>query len=1652
MSIRYERILRHPIPSAIPPAMKHRPYFFTVVALLLGCALSWAWADSFYPAWWNDYGVVTAATPPGPGQSGYDAATYNAWIAQNYQPANLGQLKNFATQAQAYLNNELVSVGGAGATIDQLVHNFSTTSPADFSPVNLGQLKAVAQPFYDRLLQIGFDPKPGINFHLSGNANSTAWTGNYPWANPPPGIGQPGYDVTAYNAWVAQNYAAANLGQLKQLFSFDLTSLRPPSGFIAWASRFGLNTNDANLPNEDPAGDGVSNQAKFQANLNPTDYVYSAANATGLSLAVISGNNQQGLPGDTLPQPIVLHVAFAGGPLPNVPIHFQIMPDGGVVGVGGNLSTSGDSRTDSLGNLALNYTLGPSALQWIHFTAPTTPVAADAFFTLDATGDAGPADSPNLVVAPFLPTLDPYPIEVDPNYLQVQPTSYFDSASSALDNQVTLAWAVDNPTAALLDSTLTYLVERKMGYYGDWSVIGSVPGLKKGEFGHNDQNTAGFDFTFDDPDSLSGGHRYFYRVTAIHNHIFGVPHQATYTVPLFRDVNINLQTFVADPFFTPFNSSPPDNAVYRESYTEVDANGATVSQTLTIGTVPASGESFSGTGELLFSKITPINLYPILTMGFLSDELDGITLTPISSTNATFDNGLTGDQAFRAFDQLSFPNPWTSAQFLSDVLARIAECDPVDDPSTTPPDETFHSSTYPVGMFFSDPNAFDVQVWRSKYRVICFPTDLQVSWKIVSTTDSDLAYSDQWTILDSKTVTPDETGCTPVYAIDYPVDDQINEFIQLVPDPTFSVLVDGETLDPSEATLIPIQPGSSIGEIRLNLFPGNSFGAENSVNDLASYAKVFWTSTTQLSLNYFDSENDEYSTIGASDRLFNDYSNDPDQQTVLVTPGDASPTDADYVLTIEYYDTHDSLISSSDATFHFVFPDNSQNVSLDEVAGAQHRKVALNGRPLPDGKPQTAQESDQADEQTFIDALTLGLRHNVTDIFENVPGSDLPLGVNRVYQEETWSDRLGLRPHERPDEPFGAGWKSNLVTTARWEVNFDYNQNEDVYDITSNISDVYVTDETGNEYHFLHNSENDAFVPYPTGRHEKNPYEAVLSRDGSGLVLTKKFGATVHYAPVPELDRIFNDPANGSLIPTDRMAGDGGFRGFSFFRATSVSGRGGVGNLTYRYAGGNPLIPAMVLGTGGQTTYFSGITPLLQPGPGSPVFNGNIGTAGSRAIYIQQDENGHISDVWDSDLSHTHYTYSTVSDPASSGEVFELISVTDPENGTVQYTYQLLKELDTTPRPNSSDLSSDEYNPGTNYYHLNLASFIDQNGHSYAFDYHLHYNNGGDETTGFQSYNGFGGYFPTPGRPLLIGNVTIPSGAVTQFLNESFIRIVGGAANPAFYGDRHTVVIDVGGNRTDFHWGDGSVEIQDIPSIVAGESPVNFGELVAWGSLTITYEQAENGSSFTTLGSETFTFDKAAGMALASVEDFCGHTTSYQYTDEWTALYGYANALPGVYDNSENGYYGYYDDPTSQTDALGGHKTFTYNSLRLMSDRVDENGRLTHYQFDGDSPNEGRGLETKQLHYAGNTTDTTLLAETDYTYGNSTYKGVVTQKTTVDLDPTHPAGAGNLTVAYELDNFGRIAAQHVDPSGLDLTTSYSYSLAGDKLTQTDPRG
>jgi len=125
--------------------------------------------------------------------------------------------------------------GGAGTGIQARVSEFSPSN--NYVGVNLGQLKYVSEPFYVRLIQ-------------------EQYTNSYPWST----------NSTGDDA----NYSPANIGQLKNVFSFDVMADPDEDGMPDWWEMvyFGTLTNASG---GDCDGDGLANSAEFVAGSDPTD-------------------------------------------------------------------------------------------------------------------------------------------------------------------------------------------------------------------------------------------------------------------------------------------------------------------------------------------------------------------------------------------------------------------------------------------------------------------------------------------------------------------------------------------------------------------------------------------------------------------------------------------------------------------------------------------------------------------------------------------------------------------------------------------------------------------------------------------------------------------------------------------------------------------------------------------------------------------------------------------------------------------------------------------------------------------------------------------------------------------------------------------------------------------------------------------------------------------------------------------------------------------------------------------------------------------------------------------------------------------------------------------------------------------------------------
>jgi len=263
------------------------------MVLTLATACSDAQTPAPSPSWWASYGVISGTTP------------------NDYAAANQGEAKNMALAAVSELDNDLAQFGGSG--LDYLTTTvLSGTSPQenDYAAINLGQLKTLSKPFFDRLLSLGYTGPP-------------LTSGTYPWVG-----------------GTANDYALGNIGQLKFLFSFDVTYSSSGNGIPDWWSNLYYPGQTVNSGSSVQWDSQVTILQAFQNGWNPKDFY----NGQPPILTIVSGSGQTGSPGGYVPLPLVVSVTDSNGNgITGAPVAFNVTSGGGYVQPPGLATASGSA-------------------------------------------------------------------------------------------------------------------------------------------------------------------------------------------------------------------------------------------------------------------------------------------------------------------------------------------------------------------------------------------------------------------------------------------------------------------------------------------------------------------------------------------------------------------------------------------------------------------------------------------------------------------------------------------------------------------------------------------------------------------------------------------------------------------------------------------------------------------------------------------------------------------------------------------------------------------------------------------------------------------------------------------------------------------------------------------------------------------------------------------------------------------------------------------------------------------------------------------------------------------------------------------------------------------------------------------------------------
>ena len=177
-----------------------------------------------------------------------------------------------------------------------------------------------------------------------------------------------------------------------------------------------------------------------------------------------------------------------------------------------------------------------------------------------------------------------------------------------------------------------------------------------------------------------------------------------------------------------------------------------------------------------------------------------------------------------------------------------------------------------------------------------------------------------------------------------------------------------------------------------------------------------------------------------------------------------------------------------------------------------YRKVALNGRPVCDTEPNRQKRTDAEAEKTNVDALTLQMRHHVTDVYVPLVASDFALNLRRNNFASAWRAGAGLSSARRPDLPFGNCWLSGLVSNVHV---LDRGAERPV--------DVLVTDEEGTRHAFIElfvEGRSAGYHPLPSIDSDQDGRVMSLTHQEGHLVLRRKFGTSLSFdftAPAVEI-------------------------------------------------------------------------------------------------------------------------------------------------------------------------------------------------------------------------------------------------------------------------------------------------------------------------------------------------------------------------------------------------------------------------------------------------------------------------------------------------------------------------------------------------------
>ncbi len=771
--------------------------------------------------------------------------------------------------------------------------------------------------------------------------------------------------------------------------------------------------------------------------------------------------------------------------------------------------------------------------------------------------------------------------------------------------------------------------------------------------------------------------------------------------------------------------------------------------------------------------------------------------------------------------------------------------------------------------------------------------------------------------------------------------------------------------------------------------------------------------------------------------------------------------------------------------FNIYFDSSSESLansySLNEFAGSEHRKISVSGRPVPDSKPQRNGETDYNREETYVDALTLDLRHEVTDIFVPLASEQLALSVRRNLMQATYGVEEG--DFEDPNsglfnasQAFGACWSSGLDCGLQIVTAYSYDDSTGTVSVDAGYRTVaLVTDENGQTYRFGI-LDDGTFLPLPTTSVSIDVANLSLTQTNNTYVFTRRYGNTIVF------DGEFTVEEGSGKIERSVVSGGAvvitisGSDGVEWIFGVSTNNTSQVVRWNSAFSGSESCYPRedyerreryrpqYVEDRYGNRLKYSFSGSNLVPSQIKAL--NNMQATSDLVISISLNANGNVGSVTDPKGNNISYSYtrSSNNDFATNGLALLTRAI---RNSSISTTYRYTESTNNkyvgqyswtytvVEAPENDDSGSGNFN--IDYHHVVLRSVEDANSNRYDFEWMTN-----QSACTLEYWDGT--YSSDPGNTdqaqklsfeelltntaiswvvdtnraahsLQIASIT-HDGETATFNVDSVFQMTSPALPPTV-SSRQTSVADMGGNSWTYSFSDSSIRRSlDRPFLGTIENEgisANRSDAVLFKTMSIT---AQNN------GCETFYFDPNAGMALRKSVDRCGNETLFDHADDadYSGLGESEQALRQKTHLAHK-----LRRPTKQTDELSQEREYTYEASYNQKESItNELGVVTTFEFDT------LGNRTNMVKKAPNGT---VLSLTEMEYTSGAFPNFMTRQTVKKISGRgNPDWATNLVTAFEPHAYGQVGRKIVDPGRLNLMTIYGYDRNNNLTSVIDPNG